>query len=171
MDPAKNQLSKEAESQIYSPSGSQCIHTTQMLLRRREEDRSSLDFNSSFCWTVSLRIQLCYHLVTVWCRPGLAGPTLTLAIHSQYFFCANASICKANYLFLLARFPALSVLQVTPKGLCQHKDGQEHTAKGKQKPEVQPDSGECGKTPKGRFGELGRFCDHFTRTEVCTAAN
>ena len=28
VDPANNQLSKEAESQIYSPSGSLCVHAT-----------------------------------------------------------------------------------------------------------------------------------------------
>lgn len=136
---------------------------------RREEYHNSLDFNSSFCWTISLRIQLCYYLVMAWCR--LVGCALTLAIHSQYFFCANASICAANHLFSLAWFPALSVLQGTPKGLCQHKDGQEHTAKRKQKPELQPSSGDYGKTPKGRFGKLGRFSSLFTQTEVCTAAS
>ena len=94
---------------------------------RREEDCNSLDFKSSFCWTISLRMQLCYHLVMAWCRLGPAGPALTLAIHSHYFFCVNTSICTANYFFLLACFPALPVLQGTPKGLCQPKDGQEHT--------------------------------------------
>lgn len=98
----------------------------------------------------------------VWCRLGLAGPALTLTIHSQCFFCANASICKANYLFLLAWFPALSVLQGTPKGWRQHKDGQEHTAKCKQKPELQPGSGDCGKkTPQGQIWGTGEVLQSF----------
>lgn len=149
-----------------------CVFTQHRhYLGRKEEDHNSLDFNSSFCWTTSLRMGLCYHLTMAWCRLGLVGPVLTLATYSHYFFCANTSICTANYLFLLAWFQARSVLQGTPKGLCQHKDRQEHTVKSKQKPELQPGSGDCGKTHKGRFGELGRFRNQFTQTEVCTAAN
>lgn len=77
-------------------------------------------------------------------------------------FMPTPALAQLIIYFFLAWCPALSALQGTPEGLYQHEDGQEHTAK--HKPELQPDSGDCGKTREGRFGKLERFCSRFTRS-------
>lgn len=81
---------------------------------------------------------------------------------------AQCSLGLAGHESFLFNNPISST--ISPPGFCQHKDGQEHTATRKQKPELQPGPANCGKTLEGRFGELERFCTGFLPPEMCTAA-
>lgn len=82
-------------------------------------------------------------------------------------FMPTPALAQLIIYFFLAWCPALSALQGTPEGLYQHEDGQEHTAK--HKPELQPDSGDRGKTREGRFGKLGEVLQSVY-TELPTEA-